>query len=190
MQTDRVETVVGWGFRTSAWTAADLPTVASVANPTPGDFGYYWITPDSVRIETGKRIYLYKEGRLYEMDSRTKQARRVEEEEADEKGLDPTAFVEMDLRGPWLGTLLADKVGSLKRRLARERVGSLVCQMTEWSNRFFVERRWQYKLRSGMVSVRYEAVYKDKVSGFVVLSGLVDPRVEQVPSSLFDLPSP
>jgi len=110
--------------------------------------------------------------------------------EADEERFDPAEFGEVEQRGPWLGILLADKVGRLKRRVAQERVGGLVCQMIEWSSRFFVERRWVYKLRSGMVSVRYEAVYKDKASGFVVLSGLVDPQVEQVPRSLFNLPTP
>jgi hypothetical protein len=158
----------------------------SVSNRPTGDFGYYWVAPDSVRIETGSAIYLYKAGQLYEVDMRTKRVRRVEE---DDEGLEPAEFVEAEREGPWLGSLLADKVGSLRRRVARERVGSLVCQMTEWSNPLFVERRWQHKLSSGMVTVRYETIYKDKASGFMVLSGLVEPRVEQVPRSLFDLPS-
>lgn len=178
--TSKVEAVVGWGYRTVGFTSAKTPSHI----PAPqNDFGYFWLTAECVRMEQGDSIFLYRAGQLYVIDRITQRARLVEGEEAD------IPLVGFEDDGPWLGVLLAQEVGRLSRRVMRERIGSLVCQRREWFNSRFTECIWQYKLRQGMVLVRYEAVYKDKANGFVVLAGLLEPRIEQVSRDLFAIPS-
>lgn len=178
----KVEAVVGWGYRTTGFvrekTSSPIP-------PPQNDFGYFWLTAERARMEQGDSIYLYQGGQLYVIDRSTQSARLVEGEEADT----PLICGGIEGSGPWLGTLLAQKVGRLSRRVASERIGSLVCRRVEWANPHFTERAWQYKLGQGLIVVRYEAVYKDKANGFVVLAGLLEPRIERVSHDLFVIPS-
>lgn len=178
----KVEAVVGWGYRTVGF----IPGRQSSSIPPPqSDFGYFWLTTECARVEQGNSIFLYRDGHLYVIDRSSQSARLVEDEEADA----PLIFGGIEGTGPWLGALLAPEVGRLSRRVASERIGSLVCRRIEWTNSRFTERAWQYQLRQGVVLVRYEAVYKDKANGFVVLAGLLEPRIERVSHDLFAMPS-
>lgn len=178
----KVEAVVGWGYRTTGFVPA---RTSSPIPPPQNDFGYFWLTAECARVEQGDSIFLYRDGQLYVVDRSSQRARLVEDEEADV----PLIFGGIEGSGPWLGALLAPEVGRLSRRVASERIGSLVCRRIEWANPRFTERAWQYQLRQGVVLVRYEAVYKDKANGFVVLAGLLEPRIERVSHDLFAMPS-
>lgn len=176
----KVEAVVGWGYRTAGFAPGKTPShIPALQN----DFGYFWLTAECARMEQGDSIFLFRDGQLYVIDQTTQRARLVEDEEAD------IPLVGFEGDGPWLGVLLAQEVGRLSRRVMRERIGSLGCQRIEWANSRFTERLWQYKLGQGLVLVRYEAVYKDKANGFVVLAGLLEPRIERVSRDLFATPS-
>ncbi len=172
----RVPAVVGWGYRLSAGiriNGAEKPT---------NDFGYLWVASDSGRMETGDTIYLFKSGKTYSIDKRTQRV------QTDEEDTGVGACISEDAEGPWLGALLAFQVGRLRKHTQRDRLGALNCQRVEWFNSVFVERRWHYRLDSRLVVVRYEVVYKDKQKGFVMMSGFVEPRVERVSRSLFEVP--
>ncbi len=183
MREKQVEAVVGWGYALSGFTR--IGSEKELPKPQQ-DFGYYWVTPDKARMETGDTLYLYRDGKAYAINLRTL---RVEVIDTEEEALPFPLIEDEDYEGPWLGALLAMKVGRLTKRVSRDRLGALVCQRVEWSNPSFVERRWHYRLGSGLVLVRTEVLYKDKQEGFVMLAGLVEGRVERVPHSLFELPS-
>lgn len=180
--TREVEAVVGWGYRTVGFVPTQTP---SHIPPPRNDFGYFWLTAECVRMEQGNTIFLYRAGQLYVIDQSTQRARLAEDEEVDIYA----PFVGFEGNGPWLGAMLAQEIGRLSRRMMRERIGRLDCQRIEWANSRFIEHLWRYKLGRGVVPVRYEAVYKDKANGFVVLAGLLEPRLERVSRDLFTTPS-
>jgi len=175
----KVSAVVGWGYRVSGWTHLKTPMPDRFPSPQ-NEFGWCVLTAQGVRFETADTLYLYSEGRLFEIELPSQRIRAVEDE---------AFFLHPQEERPWLGALLSAKVGNLKRRAAQERIGSLRCSLIEWQNAHFVERQWRFRLEGAWVTVRYEAFYKHKADGFVIFSGLLEPRVERVSRSVFDPPS-
>ncbi len=127
MREKQVEAVVGWGYALSGFTR--IGSEKELPKPQQ-DFGYYWLTPDKARMETGDTLYLYRDGNAYAIDSRTLRVKVIDLDE-DEEALPFPLVDDEDYEGPWIGALLAMKVGRLTKRVSRNRLGRLVCQRVE-----------------------------------------------------------